>query len=1059
MAAPRRPDIELSITPGTGLDQIRTEEGYADQERQRNERALGIPSPIEAGVGAMAETAIGGAERFGKGLMDLLKPVQAPGEPVLGGPDTPAGAVKTGVFAAGEKGQAVVDLAMGLVGIISAPGAGVGTAIQQAMRNLTPEQEKLVVFPGGPGGMAPLIRAMAGDTRPFGASEEARKAGSVDMTLGELANLVGQLGTMAALPGMARTLAKRGGEQRGSITFPPEAPQEAAGGAGIRGAESRVNIERVAAPESTKALMTKVNEMLSAKLAKHRETVTHEQTIREARPLTVEEAIAVEPMALTLEQAKSAQLAVRDVYNATAQHVDSLVKAVQKAGDDAAAQQLPGAWALLSDLAMKDEVLGATGARLLESRKILSEANRALFSPDDVTRMAAEMATEGFDGYRLARMLEPLTTAQRKTFGRQLMAGYLQGQSMLLEAWINALLSNPVTHAANMLSNALVAVWAPAERALSAMMDFGADRSVFIGEVPAMLKGAIEGFGDALQIMRKAWETKEVPKFGPEKIEFEPAITSANFGMAPENPLAAAVDFLGMAIRSPGTALRIEDVLFKAVNYRMELRAQAYRTAAQRGLEGPEFARVERDVIAYPERYPSVKARADEFALVQTFTAEFSGLSGALGSAVMGFRERVPILRVVVPFVRTPTNVLQYVGQRTPVLNLLSETLRQDIAAGGARRALAYGKITGGVMVASVAASLAAAGIITGSGPTDKTLMAQKRLTGWQPSSWKIGDTYYAIGRIGGLADVMGLVADFVEIVGELPEFQATELSAAIALAVSKHMVSKTFLEGLSSALESLQVDQTTGRNLGAFTKGLARSVVPAGVRQVTRTYTDPTLREARTLLDQVRAGIPGYSQTLPPRRNLWGDPIQLEGGWGWDMVSPIYVSTEKADPVADEIVRLKVRIAKPSEYIPVRLDRADLPAPIAAMLESGTLAQTTIGLKLTPEEYDRLAVLTGKEIKDPEGRNLHEHLEWLITQPEYREQSDGSDGGKALLIQKAVTLYKRLAMAQLQQESPELQLAIATVKGEAAIRRTPTAQQPAARGIVNDLIRSLGGR
>ena len=54
---------------------------------------------------------------------------------------------------------------------------------------------------------------------------------------------------------------------------------------------------------------------------------------------------------------------------------------------------------------------------------------------------------------------------------------------------------------------------------------------------------------------------------------------------------------------------------------------------------------------------------------------------------------------------------------------------------------------------------------------------------------------------------------------------------------------------------------------------------------------TDTILETANTLMEKIKAKTPSLSEDLPPRRNLWGDPIVLGGAWGWEMVSPIYVS------------------------------------------------------------------------------------------------------------------------------------------------------------------------
>ena len=95
----------------------------------------------------------------------------------------------------------------------------------------------------------------------------------------------------------------------------------------------------------------------------------------------------------------------------------------------------------------------------------------------------------------------------------------------------------------------------------------------------------------------------------------------------------------------------------------------------------------------------------------------------------------------------------------------------------------------------------------------------------------------------------------------------------------------------------------------------MSGSVVPTGVAQLARTQ-DPILRDAQTALEKIKSRIPGMSQDAPARRDIFGNEIRLEGGIGPDLLSPIYSSKEKNDPVANEIVRMKIRINPPQRTI-----------------------------------------------------------------------------------------------------------------------------------------------
>ena len=83
-----------------------------------------------------------------------------------------------------------------------------------------------------------------------------------------------------------------------------------------------------------------------------------------------------------------------------------------------------------------------------------------------------------------------------------------------------------------------------------------------------------------------------------------------------------AVNFMGNVIRTSGRALMATDEFFKAVAYRMELQARAYRTAVDEGLDGDEFVKRVDGILTNPPA--DIKMDAVNFGRYQTFTNELS---------------------------------------------------------------------------------------------------------------------------------------------------------------------------------------------------------------------------------------------------------------------------------------------------------------------------------------------------------------------------------------------------------------------------------------------------
>lgn len=582
---------------------------------------------------------------------------------------------------------------------------------------------------------------------------------------------------------------------------------------------------------------------------------------------------------------------------------------------------------------------------------------------------------------------------------------------MLMEVWINGLLSGPVTHSTNIISNGATLLWNIPERAAASLLSRGAVRP---GEAAAMMGGVVESVGDAWRLAWKAFK-EEQPQFGASKLETPRRAITADALEYTGLP-GRAVDFLGNAVRLPGRFLMAGDDFFKAMAFRAELRAlakrQAFRDVNELGLTGKEAAtrakEIEANILADPP--DTIKEAAQEFAAYTTFTRDL----GETGQKVQALAS-TPIGRIILPFVRTPTNIFKFAGERTPFA-LASKAVREEIAAGGERQALALAKIGLGSMTMAYIATLAANGTITGGGPKDKVLRQQKQQTGWKPYSIKVGDQHISYARIEPLGSLLGMAADAADLMGQLPESDANKLASALTVAVSRNVANKTFIKGLAGTLNAVTSQDVN--QVSSFLEKELPTIIPysSALGQSSKAI-DPVMREVNGILDAFKAKIPGYSSTLPPRRNLWGEPILIEGGLGPDLISPFYSSTLKDDPVILELDRLQLPVNLPSKQI----DR----------------------VPLSPEQYDRYQVLAGKETKIG-GMTLHERLADLMRSDLYKRGTDDpKDGGKSTLIMHWVNAYRDLARQALENEFPDLARSLGDKRRQQAQKFSGATIQP----------------
>ncbi len=599
---------------------------------------------------------------------------------------------------------------------------------------------------------------------------------------------------------------------------------------------------------------------------------------------------------------------------------------------------------------------------------------------------------------------------------------HARGPDMILEYWINGLLSSPATHAVNTGSNAAVALWMIPERLLASGISkvLRSENGVRVGEAVGQLYGIVQGTRDGLKLAWHALKTGE-PTDALQKYEARKyrAITADNIaeilgkkgravGLDPTavangGVVAQGVDLLGEAVRLPGRFLGAEDEFFKAVGYRMELNALAYRQAANEGLTGREFAARVHDIINNPPE--SMHLAAIDAGRIQTFTNDL----GEFGKGVQRIANSHPVAKLLLPFVRTPVNIVKFVGMRSP-LAPFAKTFKAEVAAGGARRDLALARMSLGSLVMMVGATMAANGIIVGKLSENSGVRDAQRRKGLQEYSIKIGDKFYAFNRADPLGMFLGLSADAVEIIKYGDDAGAMEVAGAVSIALAQNLTSRTYLRGLSEFMTAMDDPK---RYMPYYMKRMAATFVPytSLTAQVERSV-DPTLRMATTIIDQIRSRTPGLSGDLPPRRNLWGEPIVLEGGLGWDMISPIYTSTLKTSIADDEII---------NNDIDIRLPRK-------------TMGSGRFAVELTPEEYDRYVFLAGQGITI-KGRSLKQHLEEkVIASKAYQSDraSKGPDGARALLIRNIIGKFRDAAKIQLLKEYPDL----ANSLGEARIEK-----------------------
>lgn len=531
------------------------------------------------------------------------------------------------------------------------------------------------------------------------------------------------------------------------------------------------------------------------------------------------------------------------------------------------------------------------------------------------------------------------------------------------ELYINALLSNPPTHVVNMVSNSLTAAAQIPEFAFAS--GIGAARRAVIGEaaserilsseVGARTFGLVQGIKEGASLFSRALRTGEADDF-VSKVEGD--------------QYKAISGFKGEVIRIPTRLLTAEDQFFKGIARRMELNAQAVRIAHKEGLKGEARQSRIAELVANPT--DDMLERAMDYGRYLTFQRQL----GPQGQAVSQFTNNSLVGKVIAPFVRTPINLLKFATERSPVAPLLKEW-RDDFRAGGERRDLAIAKSVIGTGFATLFYQAAQNGVITGAAPPDPKKARLMYADGWQPYSIKVGERYVSYARMDPFSTTMGVAADMASLPDGMSESQRDNMGTMLVTSIMGNLANKSWLSGVSAAAEAVADPQRYAENWMERTAG--SFAVPAGVAGVAR-QVDPVLREREGVTEAIQSRVPGLSQDLFPRRDVFGEPIELDS-LGPDFISPFWQSQSKDDPVIAEMLRLDEGVSKVQRSYRKEGER----------------------LEYDRETYDRYQELAG--------RFSYNGLLSLFASPGYAHVNDD---GKAKLIERAVRNARKTARGLL---------------------------------------------
>ena len=526
----------------------------------------------------------------------------------------------------------------------------------------------------------------------------------------------------------------------------------------------------------------------------------------------------------------------------------------------------------------------------------------------------------------------------------------------LTEYFVGSLLSGIKTQVVNIVGNSIMTIKGPIEVALASRMGVrgatGPDQ-VLAGEASAMLYGMLYGMRGSFEVAMKAMKSGEsygdVAKF---ELGRGKAISSEALGVS--GPLGSMVDILGVAARAPmERLLGPMDAFFKHMNESAAYAQLSYRRAMElqnsQGLSRDDTLRALDEIMNDPN--PQMMGEVIDYGLYATFQNPLGDKGRAVQTAINKFWG----VKMLAPFIRTPLNIMKVGFVEGNPLRLLSSQYRKRLFpeqrpdgsyAPGALK-IAQTERAKLVMASSVMTLTAAAvysGNITGSGPKDPQARAQLMATGWRPRSFKVTHddgsiTYVSYARYEPISLMIGTIADIADLMrtqqwddlDKTTSQQITDALGAIQFALAENTINKTYMKGIHGFMQAFEDFDRFGSR---WVSNMSNALIPyAGLRRDLRkgtipgqTLLDPSgasdkpgihhwvggdkyLREANSLVEQLRNQSPWFSTGLPPKLDIWGERVTYDAyNWQW-WPSPIV--NVKPDAVDQEIQRLALETGK----------------------------------------------------------------------------------------------------------------------------------------------------
>jgi hypothetical protein len=378
---------------------------------------------------------------------------------------------------------------------------------------------------------------------------------------------------------------------------------------------------------------------------------------------------------------------------------------------------------------------------------------------------------------------------------------------------------------------------------------------------------------------------------------------------------------------TPVRMLEAGDAFFKNQYYMSKIHELAsIKAKADEVHKGLDFETQYQKYVNSPEA-PMIR-QAKEYSAIQTYTNDpnvYGGVLSALARGAAAAQNRSIVVNMIVPFVRTPANLLSYSMQMIGVNQVLSmpNTYNQIMKGTASESQEAMARIVVAAGLWLLVYELYQNGQITGTGPDNWEERKVWEAAGWQANSVQIHGKWYDISRADPAGQSLVSIASVFDYYAMTQQQNKpmTEWIGAGLLYTADMIVDESYLSTASDVITAIQSKEEARAR--SVTASLINSIVVPNLLRDFRVVTDPEVRSAASenLVDQVvkqmKNASPWNSDEIPSGRDWKGDVLNRYGNAYQRGLIPFKVRDPKdSDPASMALAYARIPPPQPNRSI-----------------------------------------------------------------------------------------------------------------------------------------------